>query len=50
LYTAFGLVGPPLGAALAERLGAGRVFAIAGIALALLGVVIILLRPPAAPG
>jgi hypothetical protein len=50
LYTAFGLLGPPLGAVLAERLGVGRVFTITGIALTLLGAVVILLRPPAAPG
>lgn len=48
LYTAFGLAGPPAGAALAERLGVGPVFVITGSALALLGLAVLLLRPAVA--
>ena len=42
------LMGPPVSALLAERWGIGFVFAAAGIALALLGVVVFFLRPAVA--
>jgi hypothetical protein len=48
LSTAFGLAGPPAGAALAERFGVGPVFVLTGSALALLGIAVLLLRPSAA--
>lgn len=42
------LMAPPLGAALAELWGVGFVFAAAGVALALLGLAVLVLRPPVA--
>jgi MFS family permease len=42
------LIGPPLGAVLAELWGVGVVFTAAGIALALLGLVVFFLRPAVA--
>jgi MFS family permease len=39
------LIGPPLGALLAELWGVGSVFMVAGLALALLGLVVFVLRP-----
>ena len=39
------LLAPPVGAVLAERWGVGVVFTAAGIALALLGLVVFFLRP-----
>lgn len=48
IQNAFLLLAPPLGAVLAEFWGVGFVFIAAGIALALLGLVVFLLRPPVA--
>jgi MFS family permease len=45
VQTVFQLVAPPLGAALAELYGVGVVFGAAGVALALVGVVVILTSP-----
>lgn len=45
IQNAFLLLAPPLGAVLAEFWGVGFVFIAAGIALALLGLVVFLLRP-----
>lgn len=45
IQNAFLLLGPPLGAVLAELWGVGFVFIAAGIALALLGLVVFVLRP-----
>ena len=42
------LVAPPVGAVLAELWGVGFVFTAAGIALALLGLVVLFLRPAVA--
>lgn len=39
------LMGPPLGALLAERWGVGSVFIVAGLVLTLLGLVVFVLRP-----
>lgn len=44
LYTAFGLVGPPAGAVLAQRTSVGLVYAVTACALLLLGMVVMLLR------
>lgn len=49
IQTVFQLMAPPLGAVLAEIWGVGFVFTAAGIALALLGLVVFLLRPDVAP-
>lgn len=46
IQTAFQLAAPLLGAALAEIWGLGAVFLVFGGALALLGLVVLLLRPP----
>ena len=48
IQNAFLLIAPPLGAVLAEFCGVGFVFAAAGIALALLGLVVFFLRPTVA--
>jgi MFS family permease len=48
IQNAFLLMGPPLGAVLAELWGVGFVFTAAGIALALLGLVVFFLRPAVA--
>ncbi len=48
IQNAFLLMGPPLGAVLAELWGVGFVFTAAGIALALLGLVVFFLRPTVA--
>lgn len=48
IQNAFLLMAPPLGAMLAELWGVGFVFTIAGIALALLGLVVLFLRPAVA--
>jgi hypothetical protein len=45
IQNAFILIAPPLGAVLAELWGVGFVFTAAGIALALLGLVVFFLRP-----
>ncbi|MGI8552759.1 MAG: MFS transporter [Dehalococcoidia bacterium] len=45
LQTGFGLLGPPLGAVLAQRFGVGPVFVSTGIALILLGAGVLLVRP-----
>jgi MFS family permease len=46
VQNAFLVLAPPLGAVLAEHWGIGVVFTAAGIAIALLGMVVFLLRPP----
>jgi hypothetical protein len=48
IQNAFLLMAPPLGAMLAELWGVGFVFTAAGIALALLGLVVFFLRPAVA--
>lgn len=45
IQTTFQLLAPPLGAAMAELWGVGPVFAGAGAALAVLGIVVVVLRP-----
>jgi MFS family permease len=48
IQNAFLLLAPPLGAVLAELWGVGFVFTAAGLALALLGLVVVFLRPAVA--
>ncbi len=47
LYTTTGLAGPPLGALLAQQIGVGMVFTLSASAIALLGLLLILIRLPA---